>query len=381
MTQPASLARSDERLSSTILRFYDNPMAAMCTTAAVLIALTLIYFMIHLFRADQASPWQDAIFISDDGAFAVSYRDDVMSRFFSEGETRKLQERLRVKSTDARANALAERRQHLNGVILLSSTSLSHRAPPGLLGMHGAQPKDSDYLALSLGVAKDWLNAHRAEIEPGKQANLSDALASIERLLVREEATRERLKKEIEALAPPLSFHWLYHSRTGWLLEVVFWTWFGVLANTLIALILATRQERYSAEEFVLVLPKFILAPWLSVVVVALWASGFSDSEIAYLNLPWFLCLAFFLGFMTESLYAKLRDAAELIVGRASTVSVEKLKAAGRQETYRFTENRPEGAPPRTLRELADKLHPAARAEMERSLVTSLANKPAPAKS
>ena len=187
-------------------------------------------------------------------------------------------------------------------------------------------------------------------------------------------ALRAEIVQEIRALEPPLNFLWLYHEGSGWVFEVVIWTLLGVLANAVISIILACKEGSYQACLFAYVVPKFFLAPLISVVFVAVWAAGITQSNVTSINLPWFMAFSFFLGFTTENLYARVRKFADALLGGATEPSGATPGGPGRDyHTWRNLRVDPkEMLKPATLPQLKEALTKAAQGEMEHTVVTTL---------
>ncbi|MDP2136738.1 MAG: hypothetical protein Q8J74_02685, partial [Candidatus Didemnitutus sp.] len=168
------------------------------------------------------------------------------------------------------------------------------------------------------------------------------------------------------------SFDWLKIEDAQWVWEVVAWTVFGFLANTLISLFKHCRERTYSADEFLLIFPKLVLAPLLSVVVVALWSSGISTAPINYLNLPVFLVFAFSLGFCTEQLYVAVKDITGWFISRFVKVSEDRVAELAKSVPYVFVNPPPAASvpPPANLKQLRERIDSVAKAEFERGTVT-----------
>ena len=112
----------------------------------------------------------------------------------------------------------------------------------------------------------------------------------------------------LDRLKPNISFDWLYHADAGWIIELIVWSIYGVLASALAWLIKQYRQGTYDANLFLLFIPRLFLAPLLSVVITAFIASGESGYQVNLQNLPAFLVFAFAMGFNSESLTRLIRE-------------------------------------------------------------------------
>ena len=120
----------------------------------------------------------------------------------------------------------------------------------------------------------------------------------------------------LQNYTPQVSFSWLFHENaSGWLIELVFWTWAGLLVNSVILLNTALREDDYDSNRFFLFIPRFFIAPLLSIVVVAMIAAGFTDAGLDLTNLPSFLLLSFLLGFNVENLTHLVHKASNTLFG------------------------------------------------------------------
>ena len=153
-------------------------------------------------------------------------------------------------------------------------------------------------------------------------------------ILMREEmAAKEALKKRQSELDPQISFIWLYHPGNGWLVELVFWSLFGLYSCTLVNIVKKVSNKKYCAREFCMFFPRILLAPVMALIVVALISSGYSVQDQNLNNFPYFLMLAFFLGFNSESLNALIRDISNKIL-RPIAFSSARLREANRTQPY-----------------------------------------------
>ena len=349
--------------------------------------MTIIpYIALHIYKPAAPFDPHSGVAISDDGRYDPFFFDGNLERFFSKVGILEFKEKLKFKTDEARKPATARRRKILRPIIKSVSewlidnsvvTPLSVR----LLNSIESQDDSSDDdiaryhlsdLARILIVCDDC----GVKFPPERGAAIREFAKQIAVLDEQEKLERADLIQEIKSLNTPLSFGWLYTEDALWVIEVTFWSFLGVIANTIIALILACRSDKYAPAEFVLVFPKIFMAPLLAVVVVALWSSGFSESKISYLNLPYFLVFSFLLGFGTEALYEKLRDLTALIVTPAATLSEKKVEEASRNVPYQYqTPDVKAGdlSPAHTLAEVEKNMSTAIKARLERSIVAHAA--------
>ncbi len=375
----------------------------------VVMALILgAYLGIHLARPKPEVPWGTAVRLPDDGRFQPRFQVAVLERFFSEKELIRLKDIIGKRCEEARSETLASRRpllteiqnfriSHWHGGNLPERPSIRGRSgfnnaedvsaprvginpgPGSGLGSGAVLPlsraaewNDAEVLSQSL---TNVIESFRIELVNVSAETRERGSVLLNRLLKQdadEITLRAEIEREIRALEPPLNFLWLYHEGSGWVFEVVVWTLLGVLANAVISIILACKDGQYQPSLFAYVIPKFFLAPLISVVFVALWAAGITQSNVTSLNLPWFMAFSFFLGFTTENLYARVRKFADALLGGATEPSGATPGGPGRDyHMWRHPRVDPKDVlTSATLPQLREALTLVAQGEMEHAMVT-----------
>jgi hypothetical protein len=319
-----------------------------------------------------------ALQFSADGNFTPHYDDAVLGKLFAPVKIAEIKERVAGKAGAARTQTEIERRQLLEPLRVFADRSLSDTGP--LMILSDRTPKETGGLwtGLNLEEIRRWLDSRRSRLAVEKQNDLEAQIAAIERQIQRESVRKTNLSTELRALESGLSFNWLHIAGAAWVLEVISWTIFGFFANTLITLFQHCRKGTYSADEYILIFPKLVLAPLLSVVAVALWSSGISSAPINFLNLPIFLIFSFSLGFCTEQLYGALKDVTGWFLSRFVKVSEDRVAELAKNVPYVFVHPPAPAAsdaaatPPQNLRQLRAKLEQAAQAGFERGAVAKL---------
>ncbi|HVS52881.1 MAG TPA: hypothetical protein VHD62_11055 [Opitutaceae bacterium] len=377
-------ARDDATRPKTekIITYFERPSFAFFWMLGMLLLVAAVYAGLHVMTGcscDQRdATMRDAVIVSNDGRFALSYRDGVLEHNFAKARINEMKQHLDEMRLQLLPVVLAQRRQVLTPAVDFAHRALADRAQPGILGLDPQRVEDSDLQLTIIPATIEWLDAQADRLAPENKAYLPTIVARLRDQHAREEIARTAFKADVSRLESALSFCWLWVDGCGWIGEVVFWSLFGVLANAIIALITKSRAGQYSADEFVLVFPKILLAPLLALVVIAIWATGLSEAQVGYLNLPMFLVFAFCLGFATEQLYTLLRDLAQGIVGRLARLSDTKLEEAARNDPYRFVHPPADASsvpPPKTLAELRQTLTDVAQSQVERGIVTQLTQK------
>jgi len=368
--------KTQARPESRFVACFNNPVTAFVTLFGASVVVLGLYVSIHLIHREKPFKAEDAVRIAEDGTFEPTFKEAVLQRFFSRQQIVEMEQRVREKAQSLSQSALEMRRDTLLPVIAVVQSTLGTRGRPGLLGQDAATVTDAELSRVRLGLLSAWLSTNVSGVVPEQRPAIQQLVAEISLLDNLENETRKELRTELQELEPPLSFCWLYTECGWWLIEVLLWSFLGVQANTIIALIGACRESKYSPAEFVLFFPKILLAPLLALVVVAFWSSGLSESKISYLNLPYFLVFSFALGFVTEGIYEKLRELGRLVVTPSTTLSQAKLEEASRRTPYQYrTRNvMPADLPPaNSFAELEKNISTVLKARAERAVVAATA--------
>lgn len=388
------------------VRLFECKWVAILAVCILLLMDLGAYALVHAFRPTAPEPLETSIAFRG-GLFGVVVFDDAqIRRHTSRQEGEDLKRSVVEKLEEYRKRALAKRQTELDRARHLIGLGLSTEARngPGVLGcpclrearpvseIAGAvasmlevaaevdRPSNEEYAATDLRAAATWLEDMKGQVDADlRGADLKSIVAALGALAQEEDEALAELKLRHRVAGSRLYFRWVHHEGAGWILEVSVWALAGMLCNTLIALIVLTYRGTYNAARFATVFPKLILAPLLAVVFTAMWSSGFTESGVTYVNLPYFLVFSFVLGYATEQLFSKMRDVVGVILGTAG-LSEEKLRMADSLTPYTFV-NPPESPwalVPTTVEELREKAKRVARHEVEKGIVTELAKRPAP---
>tara|TARA_R110000737_G_scaffold219911_1_gene235831 strand:- start:4786 stop:6054 length:1269 start_codon:yes stop_codon:yes gene_type:complete len=157
----------------------------------------------------------------------------------------------------------------------------------------------------------------------------------------REQYYIAQVERYVQSMNAYMSFEWL--NRLPAIVQLIFWTWFGVLINNIVWLIRLTkhRQEEddlaFSSEVYLMLFPRLAIAPFISVIFLAMISSGIASFDISNLNnLPAFLVAAFFLGFMSESITLRIRQFFNKLLDSIETHKQSKLSLANIEPTPSF---------------------------------------------
>jgi len=314
--------------------------------------------------------------LSDELLFKPQFCQRVLERYISPADMTEFKKGISDRCDEGARYAVRQRQLAFEQIGQLLQEGLANRKPPFILQKTADQKTESDYRFAALTNLTLWLETNKVGFAVTRRPDVDAAIALLHQLKAREDKLKRELEMQISCLKPVLAFDWLYIDRSRWIIELIFWCSFGVLANTIIKLIRVGREGKYNANEFCLIFPKAILAPVLALVITALWASGLSESKINFTNLAYLLVLFFVLGFATENLYEKIVGLADLVVTSSATASQARIDAAARESRYTYTTtNITANDLPiaRTLTDLESKLSKVTRAAFERGVVSRLA--------
>ena len=174
-------------------------------------------------------------------------------------------------------------------------------------------------------------------------------------------------------LQSDLDLEWLWIDDSGWVWELAFWCWFGVLTNTGFAIISALKKPNYSEEgfkpDFVLFMfPKMLFAPFIAIVVASFILAGLTDFNLSLANAPVFLIFAFFSGFFSER-FAEIVRSFFAIFSKRITPSEQKFEQQKRWQKIDFTADL---ASAESLSEMTPILSRKARQTARRELASGL---------
>jgi hypothetical protein len=375
-TRRRRLYKKDAPREVWLVRQFRSPTVAFLVLFGLATLSLVPYIILHLSVKPTPFTPKDAVQIAGDGTFKPQFHEAKLERFFSRLQIVEIEKRISDKTMALSTAAVEQRRDILLPVIHLVETSLTSLGPPAWLRKDATKITDEELKRVNLTALSTFLTNNLQNISPENRQLATSVVTQVDYLNRTEEQLRQELRSEILGLEPPLSFCWLYVDCGWWAFEVILWSFLGVIANTVIALILACRKKEYSPAEFVLVFPKVFLAPLLAFIIVALWGTGLSESKINYLNLPYFLVFSFLLGFGTEALYEKLRDLVAVIVTPAAKLSEARLEEAGRKLPYAYQSPnvQPADLPAaKSLDQLEKDMSAVIKARLERAIVANTA--------
>ncbi|SEK54449.1 hypothetical protein SAMN05216262_101622 [Colwellia chukchiensis] len=177
-------------------------------------------------------------------------------------------------------------------------------------------PADTFYPSLAQAIAQQTVPPLSAKSFANQTSGVEawhTMLALVKLQYQAEQHYLAQVESYINSMEAYMSFEWL--NRLPWIVQLIFWTWFGVLINNIVWLIRLTKQRKeahdlaYSAPVYLMLFPRLAIAPFISVIFLAMISSGIASFDISNLNnLPAFLVAAFFLGFMSESITLRIRQ-------------------------------------------------------------------------
>ncbi|TWX64302.1 hypothetical protein ESZ36_20215 [Colwellia demingiae] len=284
---------------------------------------------------------------------------------------------------------LLDHRSHVFSVIRASLKEAFKNQVPILIPLSGSDLSETQKQIFEVTLLPEVISRletlkteinYAAETDSVKSvlvSQLKQNISELEFLQALQEGSKMRLSQSAKNLQPQLSFMWLYHSGNGWIAELIFWALFGLYSCTLVNINKRIRLSNYEAKEFVLLFPRMLLAPTLSIVVIALLSSGYADQQSNLNNFPYFLMLAFFLGFNSESLTGIIRDTSNKIL-RPISLSTEKMQQAQvktpRNKRYAIKDSADKGKPFKDTTELRAVAKTSAKSDAEDKVLKAALN-------
>ncbi|MCJ9428634.1 hypothetical protein [Kordiimonas marina] len=193
-------------------------------------------------------------------------------------------------------------------------------------------PKDMGAAAQSVTAAEGPSGATHRQVTADR---LIYEIQNLSHLCRREQTIWSNALSLANNFGDNLGFGWLHLDSGWWVAELIFLSWVGVIANTLVAILTSMRAQRtgggngYDPQMFLMILPKLVLAPIMAIVVAALVVAGLTDGGISLANAKMFLVFGFISGFASERFTTLVRAAISRLMPRLE-ISEDKLKAQTR---------------------------------------------------
>lgn len=306
------------------------------------------------------------------GYFDLRFNDNALFRFYDDVKIDAYKQSFEAKNNDLKKHFLKQRAmlmKKVTAIVLRLDIANNLVYMPDLDGSDLASvltSVDIDSLRTELEAVAD--NTDFKSFSGGQQLlrELKHAIELLGSLSEQElDARKEMMISAHEELRPQLSFLWLYHPGSMWIVELVFWSWFGLFSCSLVNLNKVCRERRYTASEFSLMFPRIILAPVLGMVVVALISSGYAMQDQKLNNFPYLLMLFFFLGFTSENVNLIIRDVAnKLFRPVASHTDHPMERRSDRRAQQQENAQQQEHAPDQEKPEAAEGKKPLSPAEL-----------------
>lgn len=385
---------SDEETSELwCLKYFRNECNALALCIFLLIFLSLLYLAVeasidrdHRIQdcrigdnkqvhctTKTVKPWYNVIRFREVGFFKLEIDEAKLERFFAPAEITALKKRLQVEVTAMRKGLFEKRRDLLSELGRFMADRLSQENYLSVL-----RQKDLTVSMVEnadLGMVLDWVKLQNTKIAQEHIGSYYNFVGRLESQIESERRALGFLNSQVTSLEPPLSFFWLYHPDYGWTFELIFWSWFGLLTNMIVALMAAAKENKYNPRAFVMGFPKFYIAPFLSLTMAAVWMTGFSKSEIYYYNMPYFLLFSFIVGFSSERIPNIIRELSKRVLGGMSWDD-QKIKNLNKREAFVFSyqDLKLSDLPAaKTLSQAKAKAETLARAEARQSVIKTVA--------
>lgn len=338
-------------------RFADPGISFL--TLAVLTVVIAVGYMLYTQVAtnDQAAQEQqlkDFVTLSDVGYLQLSYKDAPLEQRFSRVRINDIKQlieadlaRLRAPLFSQRVGALEQaayvlcaqdgktRDLPMSPPATLAQLARSHSVDielfPGVserthAGRCGASwvaglpdERPADALLERNGVIQESINFFTAlDARPGGASGYGHVIAALKAQKAAEDAVIADAKEELVAVEDNLSFGFLASGgKNAWIFHLIVWSWFGVIASSLVGMSTSIIQNKYDGLMFGFVWMKFILAPLIAIVVAAVFGAGLTQNNFNLAHQPIFLMFAFFSGFFSERFTETLRMAANAFFAAA----------------------------------------------------------------
>lgn len=351
--------------SPRYIRLFNSPVSALFFTMALLIFFTCLY----LFKSSssdkpvcsgecqqQASIFQKGIIV-DEQTLNIELLEYELNKVVTPEEIINTKAVLDKKFSLVKKSLLQGRLVAAKISEHVLSQRLGKHFLPDIAGAMSLIEKNSDlevaqqlypagtfFQLLTHAIANDKTpsltpNAFLSE-QSGKEA-FQEMYALVKLQHEREQQYIHNVKAYIASINAYMSFEWL--NRLPWIFQLIFWTWFGVLINNIVWLIRLTKNRKeeadlvYTPQVYIMLFPRLIIAPFISIIFLAMISSGMASFDISNLNnLPAFLVAAFFLGFMSESITLRIRQFFNKLLDSIETKKQPKLALADIEPTPSF---------------------------------------------
>lgn len=317
--------------------------------------------------------------------FVVQFSEVTLNRFYDVGKANAFKQSIIAEVDNIKALHIATR---INFVERVKSTLL-HLFPNkslaelpidlpityGNIGEVQVQKIKLQTLKERLIKIMQLLEANTDSLQPVHLLKIEQYIDEIDEIYIAEQYSEKLIKNRMIELQAQKSFLWLYHDGSKWIWELVFWSLFGLFCCTLVNLTKRVRDQDYVPGEFCFLFPRLILAPVMGVVIVALLSSGYSVQDQNLNNFPYFLMLAFFIGFSSENITTKIREMSNHVlkpVGFSSAKQKQLNSAQPFVPSYgKIAESLIKGAP-KTKSELENQIRVGAKAIAEAETIKRL---------
>lgn len=286
------------------------------------------------------------------GVFNYQLNESALERFYDAQEVEAFKEKLADQVKVEKQKSLSQRLQLIQRFNVYVQLQSSGFALDGLLDIQVKNQSDlAEIERVNLSYIKTRVKALQAQNDCSLAISACDSQSNylylsilsdeLDQLIAEDRKAKMYLKGLSQSLKPQLNFTWLYHPGFGWIFELVFWCWFGLISCHVICLIKNVKNKDYDANIFALVFPRILLAPIMAIVIVALLASGYTEYNQNLNNFPYFLVLAFILGFNTENVNAIISQVSNKLLQPIAFSEEQRQKANKKvpyQKQYQFDE-------------------------------------------
>lgn len=346
---------------------YADPRVAFRTLYIWFFGVLIVYVVFVLGsnfgvrRSDDG--WTErALKLSSIGFLSVEYNDAYLERRFRRDRINEIKDFTEAELSAKREETFDDRRAALLDAALIAcrlNRAEGLPPPPILAGLalgeivtaesNGARaitcssghvgdaiaPKAEAIRRADLGQLVAWFRKERGDRYPAERLDFADpetcaayrisdgtltgeAIAVLAAQACNEAAVVADVRDELLALEDALSFSFLKSDGFWWIVHLIVWSLFGLIANTLAGLMKSLKDDAYNGALFVFFYPKLILSPLIAIVVVALVVYGVFQTPINLAHQPLFLAFSFFSGYASERFNGLLHDAMHGILASQS---------------------------------------------------------------
>lgn len=353
-----SIQEKTQRALLSVKRRFANPGHSFLILAALTVIITISYMLFTQYAGNDETNEEEylknLVTLSDAGYLQLSYKDAPLESRYSRVRINNIKQlieadldnlrtplfRQRVGALEQAAYVLCAQDGKTGNLpmsppIVVAQLARSHSVEIEIIpnnasisrtercggswtsGLPEQRPSDAMFERKGL-VAESIIFFKALDARPGGASDYGHVIKVLKAQKEAEHAVIEDAKAELIAVEDNLSFGFLSSGgEDAWIFHLIVWSWFGVIASSLVGMSTSIIQGKYDGLMFGFVWMKFILAPLIATVVAAVFGAGLTQNEFNLAHQPIFLMFAFFSGFFSERFTETLRMAANAFFAAA----------------------------------------------------------------